>query len=462
MKIPGVKLFKAIKKALSGIDDRGGWRSIIRDWYPGAWQNNDEISKVTALCNFAVYSCVTLIAADIGKMRPLLKKLTAQGIWENANNTAFSPVLRRPNRYQNIIQFVEWWIVSKLCYGNTYVLKEYDGRNVVVALYILNPNLVQVMETDDGSIYYQLSADKINGIEQTVLVPATQIIHDRMNCLFHPLVGIPPLYANAIAASSGLRLQRASSKFFENGSQPGGILSAPGAISDETADRMKEYFLTEFTGDKVGNIAVLGDGLKFEQMQATAIDSQLVEQLKLNAEIICSTYHVPPFKIGFADLPAGQTIEVMNQIYYSDCLQSLIENFELCLDEGLALPDNYGVECDLEKLLRMDNATLYKTLGEAVKGCLMKPNEARKKINLPPTEGGDTIYMQQQNFSLAALAKRDAQADPFSTTQPAAPVEAVPATVEPVEPEDDSEDTQKTAQLFALLFDRELKSYEST
>lgn len=458
MNIPGMKFFKAVKKALtlSGIDDRGGWRSIIRDWYPGAWQNNEEISQITALCNFAVYSCVTLISSDIGKMKPLLKKRTADGIWEETAVPAFSPVLRRPNRYQNIIQFIEWWIMSKLCYGNTYVLKEYDARNVVVALYILNPNLVQVMETNDGAVYYQLSPDKLSGLQETVLVPASSIIHDRMNCLFHPLVGVPPLYANAIAAMSGITLQRASSNFFKNGAQPGGILSAPGAISDETAERMKQYFLTEFTGDKSGNVAILGDGLKFEQMQATAVDSQLVEQLKLNAEIICSTFHVPPFKIGFAAIPAGQKIEDMNQIYYSDCLQTLIENLELCLDEGLALPDNYGIECDLEKLLRMDNATLYKTLGEAVKGCIMKPNEARKKVNLPPTPGGDTIYMQQQNFSLEALSKRDALADPFATQTTPQP-EVIPATVEVVEPEDDNEESQKSAQIFALFFERELK-----
>lgn len=458
MNIPGIKFFKAVKKALtlSGIDDRGGWRSIIRDWYPGAWQNNEEITQMTALCNFAVYSCVTLISSDIGKMKPLLKKRTSAGIWEEVSSAAFSPVLRRPNRYQNIIQFIEWWIMSKLCYGNTYVLKEYDARNVVVALYILNPNLVQVMETNDGTIYYQLSPDKLSGLQETVLVPASSIIHDRMNCLFHPLVGVPPLYANAIAATSGIRMQKASATFFENGAQPGGILSAPGAIEDETAQRLKDYFSTNFTGAKAGNVAVLGDGLKFEPMQATAVDSQLVENLKLSAEIICSTYHVPSFKIGFGAIPAGQKIEDMNQIYYSDCLQSLIENLELCLDEGLALPDTYGIECDLEKLLRMDNSTLYRTLGQAIKDSLYTPNEARRKVNRPPITGGDTIYMQQQNFSLEALSKRDSQADPFAA--PATPEpEVITEPVEVIESEADNEDSQKSAQIFALYFERELK-----
>jgi hypothetical protein len=37
-------------------------------------------------------------------------------------------------------------------------------------------------------------------------------------------------------------------------------------------------------------------------------------------------------------------------------------------------------------------------------------------------EGGDSAYLQQQNFSLEALAKRDAQPDPFGTSpKPPAP-----------------------------------------
>ena len=42
------------------------------------------------------------------------------------------------------------------------------------------------------------------------------------------------------------------------------------------------------------------------------------------------------------------------------------------------------------------------------------PNEARAEIGLQPVAGGDTPYLQQQNYSLAALAKRDAKDDPFS------------------------------------------------
>ena len=40
------------------------------------------------------------------------------------------------------------------------------------------------------------------------------------------------------------------------------------------------------------------------------------------------------------------------------------------------------------------------------------PNEARLEWDLPPAKGGDTPYLQQQNYSLAALAKRDEMGPP--------------------------------------------------
>jgi hypothetical protein len=49
----------------------------------------------------------------------------------------------------------------------------------------------------------------------------------------------------------------------------------------------------------------------------------------------------------------------------------------------------------------------------------MSPDEARERyFGLGPVEGGDTPYMQQQMFSLKALAQRDAQ-DPFAKPAPA-------------------------------------------
>ena len=429
----------------------GGWWPMIKEPFSGAWQKNETWTNESVLAHYAVYACVTLIANDIGKLRQRLMILDVNGIWKETTSPAFSPVLKKPNNYQNHIQFKQWWQTSKLISGNAYGLKQRDQRGVVVSIYLLDPCRVLPLVAEDGSIYYQLSNDNLNRVGDGVTVPASEIIHDRMNCLFHPLVGVSPLYAAAQAACQSLKMQSDSSTFFENGARPGGILSAPGAISDETATRLKAHWDANYTGQNAGKVAVVGDDLKFQQMKMSATDSQLIEQFKLTAEMICTAFHVPPSKVGVATAPTGTTAAQENQKYYSDCVQILAEEYEACMDDGLSLPDRYGVELDVDGLLRMDPTALMETLSAGVKGGIMAPDEARRRINLAPVEGGATPYLQQQNFSLAALAKRDSQADPFATT-PSAPAMETPAA--PAEPTD--EQIQDSAKMLALLIEKRL------
>jgi HK97 family phage portal protein len=435
------------QKALAPVDGRGGWWRLTMPWrvhepYPGAWQQNMVADADLALAHHAVWACITLIASDIGKLRPKLVEQDSNGIWTEFESSAFSPVLKKPNHYQNYIQFKEAWTISKLIHGNAYALKQRDARGVVIALYLLDPCRVKAFVSDDGAVFYELKADNLSGFERQIMVPAREIIHDRFNCVFHPLVGVSPLYACATAALIGLRIQENQSGFFVNGSNPGGVLTAPGAISNETAQRLSDHWNTEYTGEGAGKIAVLGDGLKFEAMRMSAVDSQLIEQLRWTAEVVCSCYHVPPFKIGVGPMPPYQNAEILNQIYYSDCLQSLIESMELCLDEGLSLTEvpgeTYGVELDLDGLLRMDTATQVKTLTEAIGGGLFTPNEARRKIDQKPLKGGDTVYLQQQMFSISALDERD-KADPFpaATAAPAVPALPAPSSDNEPMPEDE-------------------------
>src|SRR5690606_6665184 len=155
------------------------------------------------------------------------------------------------------------------------------------------------------------------------------------------------------AAMQGLNIQKNSTSFFGNRSIPGGILTAPGHISDDTASRLKSYWESEYSGRNAGKIAVVGDGLKLEGMAVKATDSQLIEQLKWTAEVVCSTFHVPPYKIGIGEQPTYNDIQSLNIEYCNQCLQSLIEDAELCMDEGLGMADGIGTEFDLDGLLRM-------------------------------------------------------------------------------------------------------------
>lgn len=404
----------------------GGWWPIVRESYTGAWQRDVDLHPDTALSYFAVYACNRLISTDVAKLGLHLVQQDSNGIWTQTTSPAFSPVLRKPNGYQHIRKFIEQWILSKLIHGNAYVLKQRDRRNVVTALYVLDPTRVTPLVTFDGAVYYQLKRDDLSGLrDETVTVPASEIIHDTMIAPFHPLIGLTPLYASTLAVSQGLSIQGNSKSFFTNGSMPGGIILVPNDITPETASRLKATWETNYGGENIGRVAVLSNGMTYQATGfVNARDSQLIDQLKMSAEQICSAYGVPPYLVDIGPPPPYANFEPLLLKYHSQCIQSLTVNLEECLDVGLGLKEpidgtQYGTEFDIDDLIWMDTDTRVKSAQAAISSGGMSPDEARKKYyGLGPVPGGDSPYLQEQNWPLRLLSERELpQRQP---TQPAA------------------------------------------
>lgn len=411
---------------LTGVYGSRGWFDMTgrpEDWF----QRDMHIHPDRMLANPIVFACMTLIAADIGKMRI---KLVEQGvdkkapnIWTEIQSPAFSPVLRKPNAYQTRQQFIERWMLSKLEHGNAYILKARDNRGVVIALYVLDPRCCRPLVSETGDVFYELHEDNLAQVPGPLaIVPASEIIHDRMNCLFHDLVGISPLYAAGLAASQGLKIQEMSATFFSNMSRPGGILTSPGYLAPELALEYKQRWEENYGHGKQGRTAVLGNGLTYAPITQNASDSQLTEQWKMSAELICSTLHVPGYKVGVGAMPVYQNALVLNQIYYDDCLHTHVESIEALYDEGLGLTDQgtrtLGTEFDTDALLRMDESALTEVLTKQVGSALISPNEGRARLNRGPVDGGEDPLIQQQNYSLPALKKRDSLPNPFIVDKP--------------------------------------------
>lgn len=407
-----------VKSFLSALSPPTSWFRI-QEPFTGAWQRNQELELETLLNDSVVYACLTQIANDVSKMDVFLRREVEDGIWERADNPAWSPVLREPNSYQTREQFFKWWVTSKLVHGSAIVLKRRDGRQVVDRMDILDPMKVRVLEAPDGSAFYDVTPDPLRGVTEHTVYPAREIIYDVMNPLFHPLVGISPLYACAMAALQALKIQRNSTAFFGNGARPGGILMVPTQINQDQADRLLERFETGHSGDNYGKTALLTEGMKYEiPTTQTALESQVVEQLREMAEQVCRAFHMPRYKVQVGPDPTYNNIEALQVDYHVGCIHTHVEGIESGLNKGLGLPDDYEVHFDTDDLFRMDTATLIKSEKEA-EG-LKTVNESRKRLNLISVDGGQTVYRQQQDFSIEALNRRDQAPAPSTVAAPAA------------------------------------------
>ena len=219
------------------------------------------------------------------------------------------------------------------------------------------------------------------------------------------------------------------------------MLTAPGAIGNEVAQRLKDYWETNFTGANVGRVAVLGDGLKYEGMTVNAAESQLIEQFQWTAQQICTCFHVPPALLDLGESAKLTTeLEALLQKYHSQCIQSLLINFETKLDEGLELKPTLGTEFDIDDLIWMVTATKVKAAADSIGAGALSPDEARRKY-FGLGHGGRRRHALHAaaELQLRALAERDAD-KPFSKPDPAPPAPVAPV----ADDDDDDEDDEKT------------------
>ncbi len=412
--------------------------------FSGSYQRHIATESTENLTKFSpIYACVSRVSSDISILRPMLMQPGKGGTTVEVSDqrSPYLPLIKRPNPYMNWIQFLEWWVVCKLLYGNAYAIKDRDARGIVVALYPVDPRLVKPLIASDGQVYYQFSGDQLARIPYgEAALPASEVIHDRTCCMWHPLVGVPPIYAAAASGTQAIRIQANSEAFFANMSRPSGHLAFPGKVGDDQLALLKKQFEDNFSGANLGRLLVTGGDAKYGPMTIPAEQSQLVEQLKWAVEDVARCFHVPLHKIQVGAMPTFSNIAALNQQYYDEALKPHIEAFERLMTDEVVMKEDYCVELDLSGLLRMDPKTRAETAEILARAGHLTPNEGRLRENLPPVEGGDTCYLQQQNFSLEALAKRDAQADPFGTAKPAS---NDPPKDPPVAAEDDPEDPAK-------------------
>src|SRR4029077_18178625 len=193
---------------------------------------------------------------------------------------------------------------------------------------------------------------------------------------------------------------------------------------DQVAQSIKVKWEANYSKLNLGRVAILDNGMKYERIAMTNVEGQMIESLKWSAEVFCSVHHVPPYKVGVGALPSYNNVQSLNVEYYATALQSIIEEIEEQLDHGLSIggwATGLGTEFDVDNLLRMDSTTLVTTIPLAVGAGVLSPNEGRVNLDLKPVADAASPYLQQQNYSLAALAKRDAQEDPFAPNTPALP-----------------------------------------
>jgi HK97 family phage portal protein len=110
------------------------------------------------------------------------------------------------------------------------------------------------------------------------------------------MLGLSPIAYAREAIGLGVAAERFGAQFFGDGATPSGVLASDQRISAQQARETKERWQALHKGRR--DIAVLGDGVKFQPITIAPEESQFIETQRLNVSAICRFYGVPSVMMG--------------------------------------------------------------------------------------------------------------------------------------------------------------------
>ena len=247
---------------------------------------------------------------------------------------------------------------------------------------------MQVVTFSTGRLGYNVT-DFITGERRLYL--EEQVMHLRDRSDDGGKIGRSVLSRSAKAVSGVEGANSLASTLLRSGSHPSGFLSAPGAISKDTANRLKETW-NSFSGNSAGRVAIAGDGLKFESLSITPEAAELLESRRFGVQEIARLFLVPPIFAGDYSSSTFTNAETMVRLFGSFCLgqwaTKLQQEFSLSV-----LSREYEMVIDLSAFLRGDDKTRWETWNIAKSQNILTVDEIRAnegygpmpKANIPAT-----------------------------------------------------------------------------
>ena len=407
----------------------GGIQSYVSSW---AWTGK-TISPDNAMEAPTVYACVRLISQTLARMPWQVLRQSADGSSNDPTHPVYQLLNGEANEDMTSFVFREAQISDCLLYGNSFAFINRNPAGTPVGLERLRPDLVYMLRDAANQPYYQYWTGKADEkaseeIKQRKFRPY-DILHV-VGPSADGLLGEAPIHRMRDLIGMELELQEFTSRFFANNCRPAGVLSMPGRLSAEGANRLREAFARVHSGAQgAGKVAILEEGLKYDAISTNAKDSDLDSMKKFCRQQIAAAFNVPSHRVGDNDGVSYSSAEQANAVFVQSTLAGWAARLEQEVNRKLIKRgDDVTTRISFDDLLRGDMSTRFSAYAVAVTNGILTPNEIRAREGLPAVEGGESIRLPLNTSTpTAAASVAPALQDPASTPQPS---DVVPASVD--------------------------------
>ena len=379
---------------------------------PAAWltglfgtsKTGVQVSEDNALTFSAVYAAVRIISETIASIPLNVYQYDGETRTKADGHPIQHLLAKAPNSVSSSFTFREAMAANLVLHGNAYAKIELNAAGRPTALIPLNPMLVEVKVVEGEKVY--IFNDKETYLDY-------EVCHF-VGLSFNGLTGKSPIQVAREAVAIGLAAQEYGARFYSNGANTGGIITAPGRLSIEAIKRLKESWNRANAGlSNTHGTAILEEGMKYEKIGLDPEAAQFLQSRKFQVNEIARIFRLPPSYL--ADLENSSTranVEQQAITFVRDCITPYVRRMEVELNRKLFREDeaNYYAYFTMEGLMRGDLKGRYDAYATARQWGWLSVNDIRDLENLNPIEGGD-VYLQPLNMVQSGEDNTNVDAD---------------------------------------------------
>ncbi len=436
--------------------DTGGVRTLNSQSFLeslGLRRKRKPTSEVT------YFTCLKMLSETLAKMPIKYYQKTDRGIVE-ADQTDTSKLLtKRPNPFMTPTTFWNTVEINRNHYGNAYVYmrkkfirQRYGGEFRIIDLWVMQSNCVQIV-VDDAGIFagvgrlWYVYTDPTSG--RQYVFSTDEVMHFKTSFSFDGITGLPVQQILKDTVSGASASQEFMNGMYESGLTAKATLEYTGELNEGAKEALRKSFEEFGSGAKnVGKILPVPLGMKLTPLDIKLTDSQFFELKKYTALQIAAAFGVKPNQINDYSKSSYANSELQQLSFYVDTELFIIKQYEEEINYKMATEEEqesgFYYKYNEKVLFRTDSKTQMEYLKNGVSGSIIKPNEARRKLDMPDAEGGDELLA---NGSIVPLTMAGAAylkgGQTEETAGPEQPEETEPDTGQQVTEENEPDETDE-------------------
>jgi HK97 family phage portal protein len=418
-------------------------------------KSNITVTSESAFQLAAYWLAVKAIAEDIAKLPIGVFSVNSNGKKTLIKNNPLQRVLNfgfngETDSMTGIETLVQWM----LTFGNAYAEIQ---RNALgeIQLTLIHPTRVNVRRDHNGDLVYQVTMNTDidpktkKNMQNTETFSANDILH-----LKGPGNGIVGYSVGELAAESlgiSIAAQDFTGAFFGNNLSIGAVLETDKALNAEAKNSIRGFWKKNFGGSKnAAEVAILDRGFKFNRIQMSSTDAELLKTRKFQIEEIARWFRIPPHKLMDLTKSTFNNVEQSDINYTTDTLTPWIRRLEVQLKFKFHRKDNTVIDIDEKGLARGDMASRSAYFKEMFAMGAMSRNEVRFAEGLPEVSGGGTFYIPLNLVPVdegLKSAQLDNETKEKALEEPEEPQTLPPQPTEEPEPEEEKPKEEENNQL---------------